>query len=217
VTTPDRDRDLAHAAPALHPRLRGGAAVATLAAAWRDGGALRIDELLDPGLAAELAVELPRLPLAPRVLAEHEDLSWACEVGVPDDPDPQLAACMHRLAALLDTELPALAGAITGRRLAPPARRRVHVWAFRKGGHVAAGRPLAPPGGLDVWIGLTGARWPAELGGHVDRVDAGGSAAITHAPGWDTLDLIDGLGHRIALVCAHVEALWVRSYLVPGA
>ncbi len=210
------DRDLAHDQPALHPRLRDGATIAALAATWRDGGALRIDELFDPGLAAELAAELVRLPLAPRLAAEQEDLSWACEIELPPEPDAQHAACLFRLASFLDRELPVLAGAITGRRLAAPARHHIHVWAFRKGAHVAAGEALAPPGGLDVLVGLTGARWPAELGGHLALVDGAGATVAEHPPGWDTLDLIDHLGHRIPVVRAHVEALWVRTFLVPA-
>jgi hypothetical protein len=200
----------------LAPALRDPAERAALAARWRDGGVMRLAGVLDPGLAAELAVVLGRLPLEPRIFAQHADLSWSVDLGVPDDPDPQHPRCLLRLVAFLRRDLPDLVGAISGRRLTNPEPSTAHVWGWRKGSYIDDGRPLAPPGGVDALLGLTGLSWPEAWGGHLVWTGASGRP-LTLPPGFDTLDLIDGGAFRVPVVTHRVEAITVRARLHPVA
>lgn len=185
--------------------------VARARASFAEHGSARIDGALEHGLAAELVALLPRFAPAPRLVPAHVDLSWACEIAVPCGYDPQHPACLYRLVEVLDRRLPALASAVVGRALEPMVRRRVHVWMFRRGAYVDDGKPLAPAGGVDVVVGLTAARWPAAWGGHLE-IDGAPSRAL----GFGTIDLIGARGYRVPLVTRHVEALAVRSVLVPA-
>lgn len=178
-----------------------------LRGAWERDQLVRIDAGLPAGLAAELACYLPGLPLEPRLVAEHLDLSWSCELVVPEPYDPQHPRCLYRLVRFLDHELPALVAQVTGRTLAPPQPRTVHVWELRCGSYVDRGAPLAPDGGVDVVIGLTGARWPEAWGGHMQI------GQRTLAPGFATVDLASGQDYRIPLLHRQVRALAVRTYL----
>lgn len=171
---------------------------------------MRLNRVLADGEAAELACYLGGLPLAARQFADHEDLSWSCEIGVPEDFDPQHPACLYRLVDFLDHRLPPLASAVVGRELAPVALGRVHVWAFRCGAHVDAGAALAPAGGVDVILGLTAGSWPASWGGHLV---VGDRAPLPLGP--NTLDLLSG-NFRVSLVTRHVQALAVRAILRPA-
>lgn len=200
---------------AAHPRLADAAEREALRGRWSASTALRIDEVLAPGLAAELADWLPTLPLEPRYLAEQVALTWACEIQVPDEIDPQHPEALYRLVDFLDRDLPALARTITGRALAPPVARVVHVSSLRRGAYVDAGTTLAPPGGIDVVLGLTGPRWPADCGGHTERLDDDGAVSQRLAPGFDTLDLYPAGRYRVPLLTRPVRTLAVRTLLVP--
>jgi hypothetical protein len=172
---------------------------------------VRLHDALAPGLAAELAAWFMRAPLTAGFHADQQALTWSFEALLPDRHDVQLPACLRRLARFLDQDVPELAQAITGRRLAPPMQGVLHLWAWRRGAYVDAGRTLAPLGGIDVMLGLTGARWPAEVGGQLEL----GAAAQRLEPGFDTLDLFEPCSFTVSLVTRPVVALAVRSYLVP--
>ncbi len=133
---------------------------------------------------------------------------------MPDEIDPQHPEALYRLVNFLDRDLPALASAVVGRALAPPMPRVIHVASLRRGAYVDEGRTLAPPGGIDVVLGLTGARWPAEAGGHTNVVD-GGQVRQRLAPGFDTIDLYASCNYRVPLVVRPVRTLAVRTVLVP--
>ncbi|HUH05107.1 MAG TPA: hypothetical protein VML75_24080 [Kofleriaceae bacterium] len=197
---------------ALHPRLTEVAELEAARAGWPAGGVLRLEEALAPGLAAELATWFTRVPLRAGYHADQAALTWSFEVQLPHGIDPQYPDSLNRLIGFLDRELPALAGALTGRRLRTPMPGSVHLWVWRRGAYVDDGKPLAPPGGLDVLLGLTGPRWPAELGGHLE---------VAHSqqclpPGFDTLDLFDRCAFRVPLITARVYAMAVRTFLVPA-
>ncbi len=198
-----------------HPRLAGAAERDSLRGRWSTGAPLRVDDVLAPGLAAELADWLPTLPLEPRYLAEQVALTWACEIQVPDEIDPQHPGALYRLVEFLDRDLPALASAITGQTLVPPIARVVHVASLRRGAYVDAGATLAPPGGIDVVLGLTGARWPADYGGHTEWLNDAGVVTRRLAPGFDTLDLQPPGRYRVPLLTRPVHTLAVRTYLQP--
>ncbi len=150
------------------------------------------------------------------MLAEQLDVSWSCDVFVNREPDPQHPQCLYRAARFLETDLPAIVSHLTGRALITVQPYRLHVWAFRKGSHVDAGASLAPPGGLDVFIGLTGDTWPPELGGQLELLDASGAVVEQRRPGWDTLDIIDGQPWHVTLVERHVELLMLRVAMAPA-
>ena len=198
----------------LHPELRTAEMRAGLAAQWRAGGAMRLQGVLEPGLAAELACTLWRMPVEPRIYAAHTDLSWSCDVGVPRDPDPQHPPCLFRLTRFLRLDLPALVSAIVGRALTVSEPDNIHLWALRKGAYVDDGGPLAPAGGLDVLLGLTGAHWPADWGGHMVWTSAR-DRSMALPPGFDTLDLLDGGRFQIPLLTRPVESLSIRATLEP--
>jgi hypothetical protein len=184
-----------------------GERLAALRAAWERDRMVRIEGGLPEGLAAELACYLPTLPLAPRLVAQHLDLSWSCELEVPEAYDPQHPRCLYRLVRFLDVELPALVEQVTGRALAPPRPRTVHVWQLRRGAYVDQGQPLGGAGSIDVLIGLTGERWPAAWGGHLQV------GARSLAPGFATLDLLGGQRFHLPLLRRHVRTLAVRTFL----
>ena len=100
----------------------------------------------------------------------------------------------------------ALVAAAAAVSLAAPAAQAATVERFDRSAFDSA--PVVTASGYSMSGDTRG-----ELGGHLELVDSAGRAVASHPPGWDTLDLIDGLGHRVPLVRAHVEALWVRTWL----
>lgn len=202
-------------AGALHPALRDPERLAELARAWRPGGVLRLEGALEPGLGAELAVELGALPLAPRIFAAQEDLSWSCDLGFPPLPDPQHAPCLLRLPRLIREELPALVGALSGRRLRAGEPGQLHLWSLRKGSFVDAGAPLAPPGGVDWLLHLTPGTWPEGWGGHL-VCTSGPHAGVRLPPAFDSLDLLEGVAFAAPLLTRPVQTLTLRGWLEPA-
>ncbi|MEZ4466189.1 MAG: hypothetical protein R3F43_17480 [bacterium] len=190
---------------ALHPRL-AGPPPAALADAFAREGHVRVDDALAPGLAAELALVLRGLPLGPE--RAPGSVAWAGALGVPAGLDPQNPPCIHAAIRLLDQDLPAFVGALVGQPVARPDPGRLPLWFFRKGGYADDEGPLVP-GGIDVLIGLTGGHWPAAWGGHLALSDR------TLPPGFATLDLLRDRRFAVPLLTHHVEALWLRTCLVP--
>lgn len=202
--------------PAVHPRLSEPALVSALAETWRAGHGLVIGDVLEPGLGAELAVFLGRLPLAASFDADEQGIFWRCSVGMPA-LDPQYPGCLFRLVRFLDVDLPALASAITGRALAPGKPAWIDVQVFRKGSYVDAGKSRAPASGVDFILDLTGVSWPAAWGGHMEHCDESGQVRDVRAPGSGTLHLLASARFQVPVVRRHVERLWVRGALAPLA
>ncbi len=200
---------------ALHPRLQSAEQQRALAEQWRDDGVMRIQNVLTPGLAAELALVCGDLPLKARLYEAHQDLSWSLDLGVPEKLDPQQPECLFRLMRFLQKDLPSLVNAITGRNLERAEARLAHLWSMRKGSFVDAGGPLAVRGGIDATLGLTGINWPTDWGGHLVWQSEGGQA-YGLPPGFDTLDLFDGGRFVVPLVSRHVRSLVVRAHLNPA-
>jgi hypothetical protein len=199
--------------PVLDHRLRTPVAHNDLAARWRERPALRIADALESGLAAELAMWATRLPLGVMADWERRSLWWTCDVQVPPRPDPQWPECVLRVARFLDDELPGLAGAITGRELTAATPRRFSVRMWRKGSF-ADGPPLVPDGSIEAVVGLTAATWPESWGGCQEYVNDQGEVIERRPPGWNTLDLADGMQpHRTTLVTRHVAVVTVHTVL----
>jgi hypothetical protein len=194
----------------LHPDLRSAEAVQALSQHWRDGGALRLSPVLEPGLASELALVCGEMQQSPRIVPKFEDVSWSCDVSVPDEPDSQLPECLFRLLRFLRHDMPQLVSGITGQRFIPQNINSFHLWSMRKGSYVDQGGPLAGPGGVDVTLGLTGGVWPVEWGGHIVwRSDDGQLYGL--APALDVLDITQGGQFRVPLLTRHVRSLMIRS------
>jgi hypothetical protein len=192
--------------PAIDERWR--VAPPVLARAWKARPALRLDEVLAPGVAARLAAWLPRLPVGIAAAERGRGVWWGCEVEAPPVIDPQIPPCVHQLVRFFDRDLPPLIAAITGRALvpAPPRRFGVRIW---KMGSFLDERDAAP-GAIEAVVGLTGARWPEDWGGTTEVLGE------RWPPGWNTLDLIGDTPRRIGLVTEHVEMITVsKTYASP--
>jgi hypothetical protein len=163
---------------------------------------VRLDDVLPPGIAAELAAWLPRLPLGVETAPAGAGVWWGCEVALPPVSDPQTPACVFALARFLDDDVPARIAASTGKALAHDKPRSFAVRVWRKGSF--ADEAAGAPGTVDAILGLTGARWPAAWGG---ALEVGGER---RPPGWDTLDLLDGASPRaVTLLTRHVAVVTI--------
>lgn len=198
------------AEPAIAARWRAPGAAVALAARWRERPVLRMEEVLVPGLAAELADWVPRMPVAPA--ASHSAVWWGCDAEVPARPAPRLPDCFVQLARCFDVDLPALVSAITGRSLAPARRGHFTVRVWRKGSFAD---DLAELEGDDVGdgvaavIGLTAGGWPDDWGGVHQALGQ------RLPPGWNTLDLIGaGVAQQVTLVTRHVTVVTLHAALV---
>lgn len=170
--------------------------------------ALRVDDALAPGIAAELAAWIPRMPVGPTVDPGHDALWWSCDAELPMRPDPRLPECFFQLGRFFDVELPARAAAITGRRLAWAQRGHFSLRLWRKGSF-ADGTPEIAAGSIEAVIGLTAGSWPDDWGGIHHVLDQ------QLRPGWNTLDLIGGApAQRRTLIIRNVEVVTLHTTLV---
>ena len=199
---------------AMHPRLRSTSEPDWATTLEASGHAL-IPDALEPGLAAEADLVLSRLPLEPEANPTSSHVAWCGTLVVPPTPDPQNPACLYRLLRFLEQDLPAWVGDALGRPLRSLYPGRLMVWTFRKGAFADAVQPLAPDG-IDVFLSLSARRWPADWGGHLGILDGDGQLAASHAPGPGQLHLTRGWRVKVPLVVRPVEAVWLRSALVPA-
>jgi hypothetical protein len=204
---------------ALHPRLHDPAVLAELRARFAaQGGCLRIDEVLMPGIAAALPEALLALPFEPyHVHDEHvRCLFWRCIVAVHDElPWP-----FDWLGRFVTSDLPALVAAITGREVAGLTEDWLPVCLFTKGSYLDAHEDHGVGRATAFVLGLTREPWPADDGGHLELLaDDRETVVERRAPGFDTLDLYDVRPvvrwHRVPLLVEHHRRLtvsgWVRS------
>ncbi len=182
-----------------------------LAARWRDRPALRFDDVLEPGIAAEIVAWIPRMPLGPTVDRAGHAVWWSCDAELPSRPDPRLPGCFVRLVRFFDVDLPTLAGSITGRRLVPARPHHFSVRVWRKGSF-ADGPAETPPGSIEAIVGLTAGDWPDAWGGVLEVLDQ------RLSPGWNTLDLVGGSPpQQVTLLTHHVEMVTLCTTLVEAA
>jgi len=180
------------------------------AAAALAGGHLHLDDALPAGLAAELAHLLNGLALPPELGAAG--IACVGQVVVPEVIDPQNPACLYALIHYLDHTLPALVSGWLGHPYVRPDAGCLPVWILRKGCYLDA---AGPQPGIEVWLGLTGLRWPAAWGGHLEILDEAGKRCGEVAPGLGSLELIRGRVLQVPLLTRQVQALWIRTVLVP--
>lgn len=195
---------------ALHPRLLESGARRELQAHWHMRGHVRIDEVLAPGLAAQLGELLGRVPFAPLVDDQPRALRFCCVMELPAAPEARHSGCLYRLVRFLGRDLPELVGAVTGLPCAASRDPRCIVAeALRKGSYRDGFAP-----GMHALLGLCAARWPVHWGGYLELSlpEPGGNEQL--APGWDTLDLFGAERQaRIALLREHVPGFLVGSAL----
>jgi hypothetical protein len=150
--------------------------------------------VLAPGIAAECAHWMAKLPLGVETAPAGQGLWWGCEVTLPPVTDPHTAPCLNELVLYLEQDV----AARVGRAMQKPRTFGVRVW--RKGSF--ADELSIEPGTVQAIVGLTGARWPAEWGGALEF------AGEARPPGWNTLDLVES-GARVSLLTHHVTMLTV--------
>ncbi|MGE0707547.1 MAG: 2OG-Fe(II) oxygenase family protein [Planctomycetota bacterium] len=209
------------AAKTLHPRLREEEAVRALAAEWRArGGCLRVEQVLAPGLAEELARAALELPFEAHFQRdEHTScFFWRCVIEVAVEGGAGLPPPFDRLAAFVLRDLGALLGAIAGRQVQPPTRPWLVLSRFRKGSYLDEHEDHGLGQATAYVLGLTRAAWPAEDGGHLEFLSDDRQTVLERrAPGWDTLDLYDVRPlvrwHRVPLLLRHAERLTVSGWL----
>lgn len=193
-----------------------GAKLSALQRTWLSEGALHLQQALAPGLAAEVADVIRRLPptLIHEVAADRAGPIWRCDLVVPDLADPQLPPPLLRLAHAFETRLPQRLSALTGRTLQQPVSRAVSICWLRKGSYLdwTAG-PSSTERGVDFYLGLTAGRWPVAWGGQLSV------HGVQHPIGWNTLHVVPASTPvALTLLSRQVEAVLLRGRLVevPG-
>ena len=181
---------------------------------WQATGAARLDDVLAPGLAAELVMGLRRLPLV--AIERPGEVVWCYDVAVPPVRDPQLFEPLFRLVPVLDQVIPRLATEVCGRPLVALAPTTFRVIAYRKGSWTDAALDAAP-GTVVCTLSLGLADWPAAWGGHGAYRDRAGAATAPASTPAGTVELADGaLVREVAVVTRHVERLELRTLLGPA-
>ncbi len=198
--------------PAQNPGLSDGRVLAEAAATWRERGYVRLSHVLESGLAAELSHMLIHVPGTPGIDESRAELAWRGEVSLPEDRyEPQHAPCLWRLVRFLETDLPPILQAVTGRALKVQSPRKWEVCALRKGSFAEVPSEAPTQEHVSLWLGLTHGSWPQAWGGYRELVDDNGVPVACFPPGWDTLDLVDSRWRdRIPLVKRPVEAVAIR-------
>ncbi|MBK9035464.1 MAG: hypothetical protein IPL61_30105 [Myxococcales bacterium] len=182
--------------------------------AWRALGVAVLDDVLAPGLAAELLVGLRRLPLV--AIERPGEVIWAHDLAVPPVRDPQLFEPLFRLVPVLDEVLPRLATLVCERPLVALAPTTCRVIGYRKGSWTDAALD-AEPGTVVCTVSLAGETWPAAWGGHDTRRDRAGGTAWTALVPAGTVQLADAaVARHVQVITHHVERLELRTLLGPA-
>lgn len=181
-------------------------------ARWDAIGAARFDDGLAPGLAAELAVGLCRVPLA--LVERHGEIVWSGGVAVPTVRDPQLFEPLFRVARVIAEQLPALVRALADRDVIAARPDALEVVGYRKGSWTEVA--LDQPGAVVCTIAITGGAWPRAWGGHDARLAPDGSEAWCGPVVAGAIELANAASVRRVEVLTHrVERIELRALLVP--
>lgn len=218
---PAQDAPPAAGESAVHPRLLDPEVLAALASEYATaGGSIRVPQVLAPGLADALPDALRALPFSAHCLHDEHVrcFFWRCVVAIPGPAEEPLPAPLDRLARFVTHDLPALASAITGRRVLGPTEDWIPVCLYQKGSYLDAHEDHGVGRASAFVLGLTRGAWPPEAGGHLEFLaDDRATVVERRAPGWDTLDLYDVRPvvrwHRVPLLVEHVERLTVSGWL----
>lgn len=208
------------AARNLHPKVVEERALGELRKTWARSRRIRIEGLMRPGLAAEIAKWAMNgaFSFEARHVNEVRCVFWSQSHRWPTDATPPPSAACSTLIELLTVDIPALAQAITGQRV-----WRVHDEGFSfhwytKGCYLDAHTDQGANRALAFVMGLTQQRWPAERGGHLEFLAPDEHTVIDRVePGFDTLDLfcIHPLTrpHRIPIIQDAVTRLSINGWL----
>lgn len=197
---------------AAHPRLADPATRAALRRELLEAGRVRVDDALDPGLAAEIVRIVSALPFALSHLRDEGARCFyqRCDLAVPFVTDVQVPDAIYRLARFFAFDLPELAGAVAGRPFAPGSETEpIVLRRFQRGCYLEPGAGM-PEGALEAVLGLTGPRWPEAWGGWLE---ASGTAT---PPGPEAL-VLSSRPLGVPLVLKNVEHFSIARTLVPAA
>ena len=203
------DRFLAE--PATHARLGDRALLDRLGEQWRSQAAVRIDDVLIPGLLAEVASLAPQFPLAASGDPAHQELAWHGKIRLPNPAEPHYPDCLYRLVRLLRDDLPPLVESITGARHTLGDPFAIQLCGFRLGSFVDVSQ--ATRGEVEMLLWLTAPEWPSEWGGQLEIASEAGAVLRTLPPRAGALDLVTAGRYRMSLIEREVQCLALRYEL----
>jgi len=205
----------------LDPRLADPSHLADLKERWASSRRLRIEDALAPGLARALAEAATARPFHyfERHVNEVRALFWRQAVAwsTPRSEFAPIDALRH----LIGVDLPALATAITGQRLAAVQHDEADGVAFdlyTRGSYLDTHTDQGSERLVAYVIGLTDEAWPHEDGGHLEFLAPDESTVLDRIPpGFGTLDLFCIYPlvrpHRVPILTRHVTRLSVNGWL----
>ncbi len=188
--------------PAIHPQI-----LSSPLATWpKESKSMYLDEILCPGLPAELYHSLKELPVQPTYYDEGPavGMSWRCSFQVPPKPDPQHAESLYRLHRFLDQDLPLMVRALTGQKLKSTEPGNIHLVILRKGSFLQL-QGIGPTH-WGFLVSLTPGEWPISWGGQIICDE------VVHSPGWNRLHLFQD-DCSLSVLHKHVEVLLVMGWL----
>lgn len=200
----------------LHPSVCVPSQIRAFMDVFRDRGWLRIEPILAPGLAAELAALTPHLPLTPHLQQERGELSCRFAVTLPAAFEPQYPHCLFRLRQVLTCSLPTILSAIVGCPMALTARDLIDIHVFRKGSFMDDMRSNEMDDVVAYMLGLTGSRWPSVWGGHIEILAEDDTVEQTLPLGWNTLDVFPRSRIRMPVLRRHVQGIAAVGALSPS-
>jgi hypothetical protein len=199
----------------LHPRLQlvdpPGEEVASLRRRWQERPSLRIERFLADEVALDLREALRQCDFDV-MTPQHDEIQFRYQYGVhaqvPDE------VCDHVLCGVgrwLWSDGAAWLSRLTGHALAPPDDRLLVATLYSRGSYLDPHNDVDGRRKVAFVLGLTDASWPAEDGGHLEFLAAGGGGEVVErrAPGWNTLDLFEVVRpihiHQVPIVTRDVE------------
>jgi hypothetical protein len=204
--------------PTLHPRLAEAGALDALSERWRTRRRMRIEDALAPGLAEAIVASAGQLPFSffERHEGEIHCVLWRQPHAL--EGDARGFAAMPELRRLLTVDLPALASAITAQALGPAPGGHFAIDYYTRGSYLDAHSDRGPDRLVAYVVGLTGERWPAERGGHLEFLAPDEETVIERvAPGFGSLDLFCiyplTAPHRVPLLRDPVTRLSINGWL----
>ena len=207
-------------ATTLNPAVVNQDRLATLKAAWARTRRVRVEGLMRPGLAAEVAAMAVagEFSFEARHVNEVRCVLWSQTHRWPAGDRAPASTVLMALVELLTRDIPALAQAITGQRV---WRARDEGFAFHwytKGCYLDAHTDQGSDRALAFVVGLTKQRWAATRGGHLEFLAPDEQTVVdTIPPGFDTLDLFCiyplTRPHRIPILKDSVRRLSINGWL----
>lgn len=189
--------------------------------AWAEHNSLRLIEVLPQKLAEATADAILNTPLQSYHQHDEHIRCFMWRAVLPYDPKApgELHAPFGEIASWLQHDLPALATALTGRRVHPPTHSAVPLCVFRKGCYLDTHNDYSSGAAIAWVLGLTRESWDLDLGGSLEFVSnrEGSDVLERRRPGFNTLDLYTvhpvARWHRVPLLRTDVLRVTVSGWL----